>query len=126
MAYKPDTPVIEESQGVMIAASLAKSGWEVTVYDPLALENTRAVLRDSVAYAASAGAALAEADVAVITTACAEFKALPAAAFVDRRKRRLKVIDCWRVLPPEVHAVADVVHLGRGRERDEGRAAAIA
>ena len=39
LAYKPDTPVIEESQGILIANLLDNQGLAVYVHDPLALKN---------------------------------------------------------------------------------------
>ena len=51
LAYKPFTPVIDESQGVMIARDLAAEGKRVTVFDPLAMDNARNVLGYRVTYA---------------------------------------------------------------------------
>jgi UDPglucose 6-dehydrogenase len=41
MSYKPDTPVIDESQGIMIANQLADLGLAISVNDPQALENAQ-------------------------------------------------------------------------------------
>jgi len=112
LSYKPQTPVVDESQGVMIARGLAAAGHEVIVTDPLALESAGAVLGDTVVAIASAEAAIAAAEVIVITTPAPEFRDLPASAFAVRGKRRV-VLDCWRILSAEVADVADVVHLGR-------------
>ena len=38
LSYKPNTPVIEESQGVLIAQILLQRGFEVVAYDPVAIE----------------------------------------------------------------------------------------
>src|SRR6185312_8299173 len=112
LSYKPQTPVVDESQGVMIARGLAAAGHEVIVTDPLALESAGAVLGDTVVAIASAEAAIAAAEVIVITKPAPEFRDLPASAFAVRGKRRV-VLDCWRILSAEVADVADVVHLGR-------------
>jgi hypothetical protein len=42
-----------------------------------------------------------------------EFKELPVEAFA-RSSGRMTVIDCWRITPPSITEVADVVYLGRG------------
>ena len=47
LAYKPDTPVVEQSQGMMIATRLAQAGYRVLASDPVALDNASAVLGDS-------------------------------------------------------------------------------
>jgi UDPglucose 6-dehydrogenase len=44
LSYKPHTPVIEESQGVALAAMLADAGYKVTVFDPLAHAAATSVL----------------------------------------------------------------------------------
>ena len=108
MAYKPDTPVVEESQGVMIAHDLAASGVSVVVYDPLAMEGARWALKDNVRYAQSLDDAIANASTIVISTPCKEF----AEAGAQLRKPGVTVIDCWRVLGAEPGE--GVVHVGRG------------
>lgn len=115
LAYKPQTPVVEESQGIMIARKLSQAGHEVIVTDPLALETASAVLGDSVVAVGSAEAAIGAADIIVIASPAPEFSRLPASAFAAQGKRRV-VLDCWRILPAEVADLADVVHLGRGRQ----------
>ncbi|HEX5326732.1 MAG TPA: nucleotide sugar dehydrogenase, partial [Acetobacteraceae bacterium] len=62
LAYKPDTPVVEQSQGMMIARRLAETSYRVLVCDPIALESAAAVLGDLVVPMGSAEAAVEEAD----------------------------------------------------------------
>ncbi len=113
LAYKPDTPVVEESQGIMIARALAGAGHAVLIADPVALESGTAVLGDAVTPVSSAEAAVAAATVIVITTPARAFAALPPACFATNGGGKV-VVDCWRILSPAVADVADVVHLGRG------------
>lgn len=112
LAYKPQTPVVEESQGIMIARKLALAGHEVIVNDPIALETASVVLGDGAIAIGSAEAAIGAADIVVIATPSAEFARLPASSFAAQGKRRI-VLDCWRILPAEVADAADVVYLGR-------------
>jgi UDPglucose 6-dehydrogenase len=112
LAYKPQTPVVEESQGIMIARKLALTGHEVIVSDPVALETASVVLGDGAIAIGSAEAAVGAADIVVIATPHAEYAQLPASAFTAAGKRRI-VLDCWRILPPDVADAADVVYLGR-------------
>jgi UDPglucose 6-dehydrogenase len=108
MAYKPDTPVVEESQGVMIARDLAASGVSVVVFDPLAMEGSRWALKDNVRYAQNLDDAIGNASTIVIATPSKEY----AEAAAKLRKPGVKVIDCWRVLGAEPGE--GVVHVGRG------------
>jgi UDPglucose 6-dehydrogenase len=96
MAYKPQTPVVEESQGLMLAQDLARGGIAVTVHDPLALENARAVLGDAVSYAGDLDAAVDGAALVVIATPDPAFRALPA---ILAPRTGIAVFDCWRLLP---------------------------
>ena len=120
LAYKPQTPVVEESQGVMIARRLAQAGHAVVVTDPLALDGAGAVLGDSVLAAATAEAAISMAEIVVVTTPAAEFAALSPDAFTADGRRRI-VVDCWRILPASIGEVADIVHVGRGPAEGAGR-----
>jgi len=120
LSYKPNTEVIEESQGVGLAKELVALGVRVTVYDPLAMPNARAQLGDRVAYAATAPACAAEADVLAVTTPWAEFRNLRPED-LRRSGGRPTVLDCWRILPREsFETAAEYLTLGYG---DDNRTA---
>jgi UDPglucose 6-dehydrogenase len=116
LSYKPDTCVIEESQGVALAARFLKDGHEVVVYDPKAMDPARSVLGGRAIAAESAEACVRRADVVVITTPWPEFGRLSAEAFV-KAGRKTVAIDCWRVLPEKgIGAVAELLYVGTGSE----------
>ncbi len=99
LAYKPDTNVIEESQGIALAQELLSKGISIVVYDPLALENVRQVLGAQPEYAATAQDCVQRADVVVITTPSSVFKTLEPADLKSHNAARPKImLDCWRVL----------------------------
>lgn len=99
LSYKPDTGVIEESAGIKVAHRLAGRGVPVAVYDPKAMPTARAVLDGAVAFADSAADCASRADVLVIATPWAEFRALSPADL--KPGGRPTVIDCWRLLSRE-------------------------
>jgi UDPglucose 6-dehydrogenase len=114
LSYKPDTEVIDESQGLDLAKYLASTGVHVVVYDPAALENARRQLGDAATYAASAADCARQADVLVITTAWPEFKRLTPAD-LKPGERRPAIVDCWRILPADLFAnLTDYLRLGYG------------
>jgi UDPglucose 6-dehydrogenase len=114
LSYKPNTEVIEESQGLTIAQALLAAGARVVVYDPAAMESARRILTGDVIFAASAEECVQRADVLAITTPWAEFQQLPPEAF-QRRKGHLTVLDCWRVLPEQLAgAIEHYLTLGKG------------
>jgi UDPglucose 6-dehydrogenase len=110
MAYKPGTPVVEESQGVMLAAELAQNHIPVTIHDPLALDNARLVLGEQVRYAADLGEAVRGAAVIVIATPDPAFRAL--GGIVEQQGGTVVIVDCWRLLPA-APSRAHVISVGR-------------
>jgi UDPglucose 6-dehydrogenase len=122
LSYKPDTEVIEESQGLELAKYLASAGFKVVVYDPAAMENAKRQLGGDANYASSAADCARQADVLVITTAWPEFKRLTPAD-LKPGKRPPAIVDCWRVLPADLFADrTEYVRLGYGG-RDTSTAA---
>lgn len=94
MAYKPGTPVCEESAGLRLAEHLLGLGRDIIVYDPLALDDARAILGDSVAYAESAAACVERANIVVFMHPDHDL-----IGAVPNHLRRMKtVIDPWRLL----------------------------
>jgi UDPglucose 6-dehydrogenase len=113
LAYKPNTNVVEESQGVKLAQALVREGVPVVVYDPLAMENARIVLGDAVEYASSLAACVERSRVLAIATPCEEFRGLTPALLAHNPRR--VVVDCWRVLDADVvRSVADYMTVGKG------------
>ena len=114
LSYKPDTGVIEESQGVALAKHLLQSGAKVVVYDPEAMEGSREQLQGNVTFATSPAECARQADVLAITTPWPEFKKLTPQDF-KRPTGKPVVLDCWRVLPREkFESVVDYLTLGYG------------
>jgi UDPglucose 6-dehydrogenase len=97
LAYKPDTDVIEESQGLGIAKELLARGASVTVYDPAAMENARPLLEGKISFAGSAAECVRKSDVIAITTPWPEFRNL-SSEDLKAGNHRPVVVDCWRVL----------------------------
>ena len=94
LSYKPDTGVIDQSQGMFIARLLSEQGLKVTVYDPQALSAARNKLGEAFDYAESAQAAIDDKSVVILATPWPEFRSLAYAPGVT-------VIDCWGELTAE-------------------------
>ena len=111
LSYKPGTPVVEESQGVLLAAALAEAGYKVVVHDPAAIEPARAVLGPGFSYAESVAQATATADVVVVMVPWTEYRDF----FRNWRgsTKSRAVIDCWQVVDNEtLFHDTDVIRLG--------------
>ena len=113
LSYKPDTAVVEESQGVALVERLLDRGRRVIAYDPKALPAARMMLRRPFEAAMSAAECVRAASLVVVMTPWPEFGDIPMEAF-SRSSSRMTVIDCWRMIPTGVGTVADVVYLGHG------------
>lgn len=109
LSYKPDTAVVEESQGIALTLALAELGYCVRAFDPLARATAEALLNDYAEVAQSAEAALAGAAVAVVTTAWSQFRNLD---FIGCGVGA--VIDPWGIVPAEAAAGLRLVRLGHG------------
>ena len=116
LAYKPDTDVIEESQGLELAKRLQAAGVSVVVYDPAAMENARRELMPGTSFANSTADCARQADVLAITTPWQEFRSLGA----DDFRPGGAVVDCWRILPAQVsERLAGYQTLGTLRRLEE-------
>jgi UDPglucose 6-dehydrogenase len=113
LSYKPDTAVIEESQGVALVERLLDLGRRVIVYDPEAIPLAQQTIRRPFEAATSAADCVQRSSLVVVMTPWPEFSSIPIEAY-QRSTNRLTVIDCWRSTPRTVLSVADVVFLGQG------------
>ena len=110
LSYKPDTNVVEEAQGLLLAGRLSAEGHKVVVFDPVAMESGRRALGDAVAYAASLEEALSEADVVFITNPDRAYAGLEP----GKLARKPMVIDAWRLLRGTAEAAGDRNYLPLG------------
>jgi UDPglucose 6-dehydrogenase len=117
LAFKPNTDVVVDSPGLLLALTLAKRGVPVVAYDPAAIANAKRMTGEGVRYASSEAECIGEADVVAITTAWDEFAGL-ATALTAREPPLTAVVDCWRVLTPErLNGLVDYVALGEGPDQ---------
>jgi UDPglucose 6-dehydrogenase len=97
LTYKPDTDVVEEAFGVLLAQELAAAKLPVIVYDPSEDAKRAIAAQKSLRCSASARECIAESSVAVLATPWQEFRDLPAEVWSRERTPRV-VVDCWRCL----------------------------
>jgi UDPglucose 6-dehydrogenase len=110
LSYKPDSNVIDEAPGFLLAKSLVESGATVKVHDAMAMDSVRRVLGDKVTYAATAEEAIAGSDVVVITNPDKAYASLQLASI----PRSTIVIDAWRLLRKQAGDSPNYVGLGLG------------
>jgi UDPglucose 6-dehydrogenase len=116
LAYKPFSHVVEESQGLYLAQSLAEAGFRVVAYDPLAGKTARDVLSDRVEILDSVADCLNQADMVLITTPDPAFRALTASDFQE-----CTVVDFWRTLDDELAGKPGIHYVPIGRSVDDAK-----
>jgi UDPglucose 6-dehydrogenase len=98
LTYKPNTDVVEEAVGLLLAEALIARGVALVAYDPQGARNSVSALGPSVRLAATAEECIAESAVVVVATPWPEFARIPAERWERRGAPRI-VLDCWRALP---------------------------
>jgi UDPglucose 6-dehydrogenase len=98
LTYKPNTDIVEESFGLLLAQELSSSNLSVIVYDP-SQEATRALgSYKNIRAAQSAVECIAESGVVVLATPWEEFRKVPREHWVHNCQPSAVprvVIDCW-------------------------------
>jgi UDPglucose 6-dehydrogenase len=99
LTYKPNTDVVEESFGLLLAVEFSSTNLPVIVYDPSGDATPALSNYKNIRVASSAQKCIAEAHVVVLATPWQEFRDLRAALWARPRHSAPRVvIDCWRVL----------------------------
>jgi len=96
LTYKPNTDVVEESFGLLLAQELSSSH-AVLVFDPSANAARELGGNRRIRVARSAQECMAESGLVVLATPWREFREIPTDQWVWHDRPRT-VIDCWRVL----------------------------
>lgn len=114
MAYKPDTPVVERSASVALAAALLKKRFKVSITDPRAAKNAKDALRGKVTVAADIKTLAGRVDLLVVATTAPEYQGLTPSA-LRGRKKPLIILDCWRAYKDRTFGkMAQLIFVGCG------------
>jgi len=114
LAFKGGTDDIRESPAIAIVQALLQQGSQITAYDPAAVDHTREVMGDSIAFANSSYEAAHNADALLVLTEWEEFANLD----LNRLRQELKypiVIDGRNLYDPEVMATQGFTYYSVGR-----------
>jgi UDPglucose 6-dehydrogenase len=100
VAFKPNTDDMREAKSIEVVSELVRLGVTVRAYDPVALDNARAILPPSVTYCGSPYEAAAGADAIALVTEWNEFKLLNLER-VRNAMRRPVIFDGRNLWEPE-------------------------
>jgi UDPglucose 6-dehydrogenase len=112
-AFKPDSDDVRDSPALNVAGQIQLQGATVTVYDPKAMDNSRALF-PTLRYATSALEACEGANVVLLLTEWSEFKKLRPED-LDPVVRHRKIIDGRNCLDPHQWHNAGWEYRGLGR-----------
>jgi UDPglucose 6-dehydrogenase len=123
LTYKPNTDVVEESFGFLLARELSSMNLIVIVFDP-SRDAVRAMADyKNIRVAASAEECIAQSSLVVLATPWQEFCDLPASEWARPAHVVPRiVIDCWRALK-HLDGVSGVRYLALGIGGVDGRVA---
>jgi len=89
-AFKIGTDVVVESASIKIIKKLFCNGFNITVHDPLAIDNTKELLGNSVSYIKKVQKGIKSADLTVLT--------IPYDEYLKMKYKKNRLIDCWRMV----------------------------
>jgi UDPglucose 6-dehydrogenase len=116
LAFKPNTDDIREAASMVLIDKLLEEKVDITVYDPVAMENAKKILNDSVQYAHSAVDAVAGKDMVFIVTEWDEIKNIPLSTYVEKMAEPI-IFDgrnCYSLQEAKNYPVT-YVSIGRGQ-----------
>ncbi|MGM0887295.1 MAG: UDP-glucose dehydrogenase family protein [Bacillota bacterium] len=87
LAFKPETDDMREAPSIKIARSLTKLGAEVVAYDPVAVDNAKKILGDTIRFASTVREAAVNADAVFIVTEWKEFRHLDLKTLMTTMRR---------------------------------------
>ena len=91
LAYKPDTPEVEQSQGIQLCERLKALGFDVYAHDPQANGSAAQQLDGIATIADNSAAALARAETVIIVTPWQEYGVL------DFSGGNQRLVDPWGI-----------------------------
>ena len=100
LAFKPETDDMREAPSLVVIRRLLEAGSEVVAYDPVAMDESRRRLGDSIRYAKDIYDAVVEADALLLLTEWKEFR-MPSWLAVKKLMANPLVIDGRNIYDPQ-------------------------
>ncbi len=87
LAFKPETDDMREAPSINLAAALSKLGADTIAYDPVATENAKKIIGDTIKYANSIDEAITDADAVFLVTEWDIFKQINLQDMLEKMKQ---------------------------------------
>ena len=114
LAFKPETDDMREAPSLILIEQLLAAGATVTAYDPVAMDECRRRIGDSISYASEMYDALKDADAMIVVTEWQEFK-VPKFTYIERALKEKVIFDGRNIYSPEQMREFGYVYYGIGR-----------
>lgn len=118
IAFKPETDDIREAPSLVMISLLKQAGAEVSVYDPVAMEEAGKTLKDGVKYSESLYDAAKDVDGILIVTEWKEFR-MPDWKEIKRIMRGNVIFDGRNIFEPSVMEGLGFEYYSIGRPRKQ-------
>ncbi len=115
LAFKPNTDDMREAPSRVIIEALLKRGATICAYDPVASEEAKRILGDSIHYAPRAVDALEGADALIIVTEWKEFRSPSFEAMAQKLKSK-RIFDGRNLYDPSVPGQYGLIYEAVGRK----------
>ena len=99
LAFKPETDDMREAPALVVIEHLLKSGAQVVVYDPVAMDECKRRIGDAVSYARDMYDAAIDADAIALMTEWKQFR-LPSWRVVHKAMRGNLIVDGRNIYDP--------------------------
>ena len=114
LSFKPGTDDVREAPAFYVIETLLKQGASFTVFDPVAIENTRKHFGDRIHYANEPNEALLNADALIVCTEWNLFRNLDIPLFKSSMREPL-IFDGRNVFDPQEMKTAGISYFSIGR-----------
>jgi len=119
LAFKPKTDDMREAPSLVIIEQLLAMGAQVRVYDPVAMEEAKHTLKDTVVYAKDEYDACIEVDAMLLVTEWSEFR-MPNFRILEKIMNNKLIFDGRNVYDPEEMKDLEYTYYSIGRETVNG------
>lgn len=116
LAFKPATDDMREAPSLVLIRQLLDEGAVVRVFDPVAMDECRRRIGNSIEYADNMYDALTDADALVVVTEWPEFK-IPKFTYIERALKNKLIFDGRNIYNPEQMKEFGYEYYGIGRKR---------
>ncbi len=113
LSFKKDTDDMREAASIRVIDQLRKNGARVVAYDPMAADNARKILADSIEFSQDPYSTIKGADCAIIMTEWDQFKKLRPDDYKNRMKTP-NIVDARKLYNPEDFKDLNYVGIGLG------------